>query len=648
MNRKWITLTIFWVLFAVIVGACGAPTPRAGEGSPLAPTDTAVPAPDEVRFARDKALAYLRERYGDQAPAADLVWAEGRTSGDVPGWTEYEFQTEGWVVTVGYAVVPPEQILYGVAVMGEDGGFQWEGRVNAAGRVTEAPEPLVIALDAALAYLRENYPEQAPAADLAWAEQRTTPEGLVGSESFQYAAGGWVITVSYPVVRPDLTVYTVVVVSEGTGFRWQGEVDAAGQVKETTAPSGEGIPVVAWYGLVVGLPAGAQYDDYLSLAPEGAGEVGVEGADETLQSQIEALRDSGSYAHFWGTLSCDVPDYGSCQLLVTRLRPEGPGPLFEPEPVEGWEGTIVGLPADAQFDDAFVLAGDFRAGYGIDSLDSSIAAQLAELRDTGTTVRVWGELTCPAIDSYGTQIQVKRVEVGAEGEAVEGWVGTIVKLPPGSQFGHYFERDDGQCYDIGSTDGAVSQQIVDLRWTGAQVQVWGRLYTGVPAAEARHIEVERIEAVSGPATELRNLSFFASVSASSELPADQWGTYHAFAAVDGAPETSWVEGVEGAGVGEWIELVFPGAIVVGRIGLDIGYDKDADLFFANNRVKRATIVFSDGQQLDLTFADTPGSQLVEIDSVQTSSLRLIVEEVYPGSRYDDTCLSEIEVWGVVP
>ena len=38
---------------------------------------------------------------------------------------------------------------------------------------------------------------------------------------------------------------------------------------------------------------------------------------------IVALRDHaepGKYAHFWGTLRCDVPDVGRCQLLVTRLR----------------------------------------------------------------------------------------------------------------------------------------------------------------------------------------------------------------------------------------------------------------------------------------------------------------------------------------
>jgi hypothetical protein len=341
--------------------------------------------------------------------------------------------------------------------------------------VEEVPEEVQAAFDAALAHLSENYGEQAPAMGLEWVGERTTPQDLVGSESFSYRAGDWLLTISYPVVHPDLIVYAVVVVDEGTGFQWQGEVDAAGQVRETGAPS-----------------------------------------------------------------------------------------------------------------------------------------------------------------------------EGETGEAVEGWAGTIVKLPPGSQFGHYFERDDGQRFDIGSADADISEQIVELRWTGAQVQVWGRLFTGVPAVEARHIEVERLEVLSGPATEPRNLSAFASVKASSELPSDRWGTYHAFSAIDGALETSWVEGVEGPGAGEWIELTFPGTVSVERIGFDVGYDRDEDLFFANNRLRRVTIVFSDGRRIELTFADARGLQVFEIDPQETLSIRVVIEDVYPGSRYDDTCLSEVEVWAVVP
>lgn len=176
---------------------------------------------------------------------------------------------------------------------------------------------------------------------------------------------------------------------------------------------------MCWYGRVV-LSEGSQFSDYLALEPEGAGEIGVEGADAETEAEISALRDKEeprNYAHFWGALTCDVADYGGCQLLVTRLRPEGPeGPFLEPEPwpVEGWEGTIVGNPAGSQFDDYFVLGGDFPVGFGIDTSDGGVAEQLQSLRDTQTTIRVWGEVTCPAIDAFGTHIVVTRIEVEGE------------------------------------------------------------------------------------------------------------------------------------------------------------------------------------------------------------------------------------------
>ena len=233
---------------------------------------------------------------------------------------------------------------------------------------------------------------------------------------------------------------------------------------------------------------------------------------------------------------------------------------------------------------------------------------------------------------------------------VDGWVGTIVQLPPGSQHKDYFERNDGQRFGIEGANDTVGEQIREYRWTGAQVRVWGQLHTNVPSYAGRNIQVERIEAVSGPAVEARNLSPFASPSASSVFPSDRGGTYHAFSVIDGALSTPWVEGVAGPGVGEWIMLTFPGTIEVFGIGLDVGYDRDEDIFYANNRIKRVALIFSNGEQIEVTLSDTRGVQMIHLarapgPNVETTFVKVVIEEVYPGSRYDDTCLAEIEVWG---
>jgi putative hemolysin len=193
------------------------------------------------------------------------------------------------------------------------------------------------------------------------------------------------------------------------------------QAQLAAAPE-EGTKAVGWYGYVISLPAGSQYDDCLVLEPEGVGEIGIAGVDEGIEAQIVALRDQeepGKYAHFWGTLACGVPDYGGCQLVVTRLRVDGPGEFFEPDPVEGWDGVVVREPPLSQYDDHFVLSGDFLVFYGINSTDPAIAAQLEELRNTMTPIRIWGEVACGVMDVNGCTIDVTRIEI--TGEPLTGW-----------------------------------------------------------------------------------------------------------------------------------------------------------------------------------------------------------------------------------
>jgi hypothetical protein len=102
-----------------------------------------------------------------------------------------------------------------------------------AGELSPPGDP-VGAREAVLVHLAENYGEEIPAAGLPWTAEHTKPQGLVGGESYQYSGGDWVIAVSYPVVAPGNEVYTVQVTNQATGFGWQGQVDAQGQVTETS------------------------------------------------------------------------------------------------------------------------------------------------------------------------------------------------------------------------------------------------------------------------------------------------------------------------------------------------------------------------------------------------------------------------------
>jgi len=445
MKGKLPSLGLVLILSVLIFSSCGlataeptvVPTDAATEPLAVVPTEVAVQVPDPAR-ARDVALAYISENHPEQASLPQQEWAEENVSAEgLVGSSSFQYTAGDWIVTVSFPVVNPADTIYHVVATNQASGFEWESEVNAAGQVTEIRasadiEPAVQlpdpgqALDLALTYFGERYGEEAPAAGMVWLEEQPPAEGLIGSQTIRFTSedGEWIATVSYPVVAPEAVIYEVAVDAPVLRLRWIAKVDAAGQVTEQLAPS-SAEPVACLYGRVESTPADAAIEDYLILLPEEARRaLDVVGADEAIEAEIETLRDSGVYAHFWGLLDCDVPGWGGCQLVVTRLRPEGPeGPFFDPDLVEGWTGSVFSTLEDAQFDDYFVKSGSIPLRYGIDGTDAAIQAQLEEVRDTGSIIRVWGQATCPAIDFQGTHMLVDQIEVVMEASAKEGYEG---------------------------------------------------------------------------------------------------------------------------------------------------------------------------------------------------------------------------------
>jgi putative hemolysin len=75
-----------------------------------------------------------------------------------------------------------------------------------------------------------------------------------------------------------------------------------------------------WWGTIRSTPAGAQFNDYFER--QDLGQVisyGIDSIDPTLQSQIEALRDSGKIVHLYGILLSDAPDYNGSQIQPDRI-----------------------------------------------------------------------------------------------------------------------------------------------------------------------------------------------------------------------------------------------------------------------------------------------------------------------------------------
>ncbi len=148
--------------------------------------------------------------------------------------------------------------------------------------------------------------------------------------------------------------------------------------------------------------------------------------------------------------------------------------------------------------------------------------------------------------------------------------------------------------------------------------------------------------VSGPDNSdiTTNAGLRISASASSVRYAVQNNTYYAANAIDGKRSTAWMEGADGAGVGEWIKFDFDHEITLHRILIQPGYFKSPEIWSGNNRVATATVSFSDGSSRDLNFTDVMQSQKFDVGSIRTNWVRFTIKEVYNG-KDPDTAISEI-------
>lgn len=125
--------------------------------------------------------------------------------------------------------------------------------------------------------------------------------------------------------------------------------------------------------------------------------------------------------------------------------------------------------------------------------------------------------------------------------------------------------------------------------------------------------------------------------------------YHPLYLADDDPKTAWVEGVEGDGAGEWVRVhVTPMAgATAARLHVRNGYQKSAGLYKANARPKSVTVkLLPGGTTKTLTLADAQGWQDLNVEQPAgpLSGVELKVESVYPGKKYKDTCISDVQVF----
>ncbi len=136
-------------------------------------------------------------------------------------------------------------------------------------------------------------------------------------------------------------------------------------------------------------------------------------------------------------------------------------------------------------------------------------------------------------------------------------------------------------------------------------------------------------------------------TASSHLVGDKTEYLPSFA-YDWNRQTSWQDGNEyDTGKGEYITFNFAETTTVNLIQVFPGNAKKEDLYWRNERIKKAKIKFSGGKSVTYEFDDsfTETFQTIWLNKpVETDYITIEILETYEGTEYTDLCISEVHAF----
>lgn len=145
-----------------------------------------------------------------------------------------------------------------------------------------------------------------------------------------------------------------------------------------------------------------------------------------------------------------------------------------------------------------------------------------------------------------------------------------------------------------------------------------------------------------------------SVKASSCLLPSGKSSYQAENAFDTNHDTAWVEGVEGQGVGEFLEYEFSGDCPrITTVRIMNGYVKNHTAWRENSRVRKLKMYYQGKPYAILELQDSRSLQSFDVgklgphdEKAPNWTLRFEILEVYEGEKYEDTVISELYFDGI--
>ncbi|MBS6195639.1 MAG: zinc-ribbon domain-containing protein [Clostridiales bacterium] len=114
---------------------------------------------------------------------------------------------------------------------------------------------------------------------------------------------------------------------------------------------------------------------------------------------------------------------------------------------------------------------------------------------------------------------------------------------------------------------------------------------------------------------------------------------------DDREDTSWQEGVDGFGIGESIDIELEDTSEVEYLSFKLGNWKNDKYYFGNAKPKTITIMAGEfvGQ---VTFTGDRTTEWIKFSKpVKVDEISLVIEDVYPGTSWEDTCITEMGIYG---
>lgn len=206
---------------------------------------------------------------------------------------------------------------------------------------------------------------------------------------------------------------------------------------------------------------------------------------------------------------------------------------------------------------------------------------------------------------------------------------------------NYFEVIDLPGLDAGRGPGRQNQNLPTEETYDEVTSVPLTTYETVPATEiplpTEPLHTLTVESVHLIPVENPVSSCYASSTRSGDKV-----THDVMNLLDGDKMTNWTEDAAGNGIGEYVHFEFSDTYRLDSIRIRGGNRRDHLHYTANSRPARITMTFSDGSSESFTMHDVYESQVLALSKpVMTSSLRITIDSVYAGNKYQDTVISDV-------